>query len=97
MPPTNTGDASPGLRHHLDPSADPLLELSHVGDDADRATALAQVRQDLESLIQSFGIERAKAFIDEQRLEAHTAGVVLDDVRQPQGKRQRRHETLAAG
>ena len=62
----NPGDASPGLRNHLDTSTDPLLELSHVGDDADRATALAQVRQNLESLVQRFRVERAEAFIDKQ-------------------------------
>ena len=80
---------------HFESHRDTLTDLGNVTDDADNPAAVAQEIKHIENLIESFRVERAEAFIDEQSANLHTACLVGDHVSQPEGQGQGHNEGLA--
>ena len=67
-------------------------------DETDSAVLTDVVEQGFEHLLEraavTVGIEAAKAFVDEDGVEADVAARAFDDVGEPEGERQRRNEGL---
>lgn len=80
---------------HFESHRDTLTDLGNVTDDADNAAAVAQEIEHIEDLIESFWVERAEAFIDEESANLHTAGLLSDHVGQTEGQGQGHNEGLA--
>ena len=80
------GDTPSSLRHHFDPRVDALFEFTDVGDDADQTSSLPEFHEYLQSLVQCFRVQRAKALVDEQRFQTQSSSMVLDDIREPESE-----------
>ena len=67
---------------------DALLELRHMGNDADKTAGALQIDQCIHRTVQCFRIQRAEAFIDEHGIEPNPTGITLHDIRKTQRERQ---------
>jgi len=65
-----------------------------VADHADHLAAGVERVEGVEGDFQGVGVERAEAFVEEERVDA---GLVADQVGEGEGQRQADQETFAAG
>ena len=77
----------------FDAVRDVFFELLDVGDDADQPALLPEDLQAVHDVVERVMIQRAEAFVEEQRVDAGVAG----HVGEPQGKGQTDNEGFAAG
>ena len=73
-------------RTDLEAGIDALLELRHMGNDADKTAGALQIDQCIHRAVQCFRIQRTEAFVDEQGIEVYAALPCLHDIGKPQGK-----------
>ena len=65
---------------------DALLELRHMGNDADKTAGALQIDQCIHRTIQCFRIQRTEALVDEHGIEVYAALPCLHDIGKPEGK-----------
>lgn len=87
-------DAEPVDLFHFDLHRNALFHRLDVADHANGFTGSIQAVQCVQRGIEGFGVQRAEAFVEEQRVDA---GFVADQIGQRQRQRQADQEALAAG
>ena len=75
----------------------PLLQLLHMGDNADQPLAVRQLQQHVDGTAQRVFIQRAEALVDEHRVHANLPALALHRVRKPQRQREAGQKRFAAG